>query len=361
MDSNKDEAFKCISIAKEAIASGNKERALKFIKFAERLNHNLSVDDLLTACENLDSAARDPSENGNHVGINRAGPAAAKVADCANPATNYTEEHVHLIRKINQHQDYYAILGVEKTCSVEEIRKSYRKLSLKVHPDKNKAPGAEDAFKKVCKAFKCLSEEDSRRQYDQTGLVDEFEYKQQHNVRHRSRATNDLYDDEFDPDEIFKAFFGQGNMFQSSRVFRSRGMGTQNRAEFNGSGPSLMVLLQLLPFLAIILLAYLPSSEPEYSLQKNYSYKIPRATERYGVEFYVKSADFDRSHPVGSAARSNIEEDFSDCMRVRLRARTDSRQCVKDHSPAILDLGKKCLDACIMPSTWPFADSLVPK
>ncbi|GAB4851297.1 hypothetical protein Ancab_030593 [Ancistrocladus abbreviatus] len=309
MESNKDEALKCIGIAKEAIASGNKERALKFIKIAQRLNHHLSVDDLLVACEKLDSAASVPSENGNiHAEREQAGPATAKVEERVNGEQNYTEEHVQLIGQVNKHRDYYAILGVEKTCSVEEIRKAYRKLSLKVHPDKNKAPGAEEAFKKVCKAFKCLSEEDSRRQYDQTGLMEDYEYNQQHNVRRRRRAASNFYDDEFDPDEIFRAFFGQTDMFRSSQVFRARGMGTQQRAEFNGGGPSIMVLLQLLPFLLIILLAYLPFSEPEYSLQKNYTYQIPRVTEKYGVEFYVKSPDFDRSHPIGSAARADIEE-----------------------------------------------------
>ncbi|KAJ8441702.1 hypothetical protein Cgig2_019089 [Carnegiea gigantea] len=310
MDGNKDEALKCIGIAKEAIASGNKERALKFIRIAQRLNHNLSIDDLLAACEQIDSASPSPSENGGHVERTKGGP--VKTEETLNEERSYTEEHVQLIRQINKQKDYYAILGVEKTCSVEEIRKAYRKLSLKVHPDKNKAPGAEEAFKKVSKAFKCLSEEDSRRQYDQTGLADEFEYNQQHNVRRRRRrTTTDFYDDDFDPDEIFRAFFGQ-DMFRTAHVYRTRGMGTQQRTDFNGRGSAsnVMMLLQLVPFLLILLLAYLPFSEPEYSLQRNYSYQIPRVTEKYGVEYYVKSLDFDRSYPVGSAAREHIEENI---------------------------------------------------
>lgn len=310
MDGNKDEALKCIGIAKEAIASGNKERALKFIRIAQRLNHNLSIDDLLAACEKIDSASASPSENGGHVERTKSRP--VKTEETLNGERSYTEEHVQLIRQINKQKEYYAILGVEKTCSVEEIRKAYRKLSLKVHPDKNKAPGAEEAFKKVSKAFKCLSEEDSRRQYDQTGLVDEFEYNQQHNVRRRRRrTTTDFYDDDFDPDEIFRAFFGQ-DMFRTAQVYRTRGTGTQQRTDFNGRGSAsnVMMLLQLVPFLLILLLAYLPFSEPEYSLQRNYSYQIPRVTEKYGVDYYIKSLDFDRSYPVGSAAREHIEENI---------------------------------------------------
>lgn len=306
MDSNKDEALKCIAIAKEAIASGKKDRALKFIKIAQRLNRDLSVDDLISACEKMGSAASGLSGNGNQSDRSRT---AAKSEETSNGERNYTEEHVLLIRQVNKQKDYYAVLGVEKTCSVEEIRKAYRKLSLKVHPDKNKAPGAEEAFKKVSKAFKCLSEEDSRRQYDQTGLVDEFEYNQQHNVRQRRRrTTNDFFDDEFDPDEIFRAFFGQANVFRTSHVYRTRNTGSQQRTD--GGGPNVLALLQLVPFLLIMLLAYLPFSEPEYSLQRNYSYPIPRVTEQHEVQFFVKSPDFDRNYPIGTTARENFEENI---------------------------------------------------
>ncbi|OMO98512.1 hypothetical protein COLO4_13850 [Corchorus olitorius] len=310
MDSNKDEALRCVRIAEEAIASGKKERALKFIKIAQRLNNSLPVDQLLAACENLDCGASPAGfpGSGKSVSSNENKGSSSKLNDSVDGERSYTEEHVQMIRQIKRNKDYYAILGVEKTCSVDEIRKAYKKLSLKVHPDKNKAPGSEEAFKTVCKAFKCLSDEGSRRQYDQVGLVDQFEYNQQHNVRKRRRHGHDLFDDDFDPDEIFRAFFGQGDMFRTSHVYRTRGTGGHHREEHHGGGPNVLVLLQILPFLLIFLLAYLPFSEPEYSLFKNYSYQIPKTTEKYGVEFYVKSASFDVNFPPGSTARASVED-----------------------------------------------------
>ena len=67
-------------------------------------------------------------------------------------------------------RDYYEVLGVEKGSSDEEIRKSYRKLAVKYHPDKN--PGdkaAEEKFKELGEAYEVLSEPQKRAAYDQYG------------------------------------------------------------------------------------------------------------------------------------------------------------------------------------------------
>ncbi|CAN1129769.1 Chaperone protein dnaJ 49 [Linum perenne] len=305
MDGNKDEALRCISIAEEAIASGNKQRALRFIKFAQRLNRDLSVDELLSACEKLGSVSGrnfdDDKRSGKPGG-------AGKLGEGSVGNRSYSEEHLQLIRQIVRTRDHYTILGVEKTCSVDEIRKAYRKLSLKVHPDKNKAPGAEEAFKKVCAAFKCLSDSESRRQYDHVGLVRGFEYSQRSNVRPRRtrRNVNGYYDDDVDFNEMFGQHFNQHDRYRAYHPYRSRERATENTDEFHGRGPSWFILLQILPFLLIFLLAYVPFSEPEYSLYKNYSYQIQKTTEKQGVEFFVKSA-FDESFPPGSTARTKIE------------------------------------------------------
>ncbi|PIA44390.1 hypothetical protein AQUCO_01700173v1 [Aquilegia coerulea] len=309
MDGNKDEALRCVKIAEAAIASGDKQRALKFIKIAQRLNSNVAVDDLLASCAKLDSenSKAATEEINSHRSSREFKPSSS--AECINGEQNYTAEHVKLIREVKRNNDYYAILGVEKSCSVEEIRRAYKKLSLKVHPDKNKAPGSEEAFKKVCKAFKCLSEDESRRQYDQTGLVEDFEYNQQHNVRRRRRRTNtEYFHDEFDPDEIFRSFFGQSDIFRNTHVYRTRGTtASQPREDVHG-GFNLMFLIQFVPILVIFLLAYLPFSEPEYSLQKTHAYQHLKFTEKYGVEFYVKSPDFDEKYPIESPSRANLEE-----------------------------------------------------
>lgn len=66
-------------------------------------------------------------------------------------------------------KDYYKILGVSKTASDDEIKKAYRKLALKYHPDKNKAAGAEEKFKEIAEAYEVLSDKQKRNIYDQVG------------------------------------------------------------------------------------------------------------------------------------------------------------------------------------------------
>ena len=67
--------------------------------------------------------------------------------------------------------DYYADLGVSKNASADEIKKAYRKLAFKYHPDQN--PGdkaAEEKFKKITAAYDVLGDEEKRRQYDNGGF-----------------------------------------------------------------------------------------------------------------------------------------------------------------------------------------------
>ena len=66
-------------------------------------------------------------------------------------------------------KNYYNILGVEKNASEDEIKKAYRKMALKYHPDKNKDPGAEDMFKEISEAYEVLSDKDKRAAFDRYG------------------------------------------------------------------------------------------------------------------------------------------------------------------------------------------------
>ncbi len=121
-----------------------------------------------------------------------------------------------------EYKDYYKILGVERTANKEEIKRAYRKLALKTHPDRN--PGnskAEEQFKEINEAYQVLSDADKRSRYDQLGSSysqwqqggapaggfnwdDWFSTKPSGNVR--VGGIEDILGDEFS--EFFQRIFG---------------------------------------------------------------------------------------------------------------------------------------------------------
>ena len=63
-------------------------------------------------------------------------------------------------------RDYYEVLGVSKNASADEIKRAYRKMAKKYHPDVNKEPGAEEKFKEVQEAYDVLSDDNKKAAYD---------------------------------------------------------------------------------------------------------------------------------------------------------------------------------------------------
>ena len=94
----------------------------------------------------------------------------------------------------------YEILGVDKNATQSEIKKAYRKLARKYHPDVNKSPEAEEKFKEINSAYEILSDEEKRAKYDQFG--DAIFGNQNFQDFSRSHQGN------IDFDEILKNFFG---------------------------------------------------------------------------------------------------------------------------------------------------------
>ena len=65
--------------------------------------------------------------------------------------------------------DYYEVLSVSRNAGGDEIKKSFRKLAMEYHPDRNKQPGAEARFKEISEAYEVLSDTDKRAAYDRYG------------------------------------------------------------------------------------------------------------------------------------------------------------------------------------------------
>ncbi|MFS8085958.1 MAG: DnaJ domain-containing protein, partial [Acidobacteriota bacterium] len=68
-----------------------------------------------------------------------------------------------------KYKDYYSILGVERNADADAIKKAYRKLAHKYHPDVSKDPAGEEKFKEIAEAYETLKEPEKRAAYDQLG------------------------------------------------------------------------------------------------------------------------------------------------------------------------------------------------
>lgn len=107
-------------------------------------------------------------------------------------------------------EDYYSLLEVNKTATKDEIKKAYRKLAIKFHPDKNQNdPSSVEHFKKISEAYEVLSDENKRMRYDQLG-------------QSAFQSTNGFSNQTHDPFDVFNTFFG------------GRSGMNENQSSFNG-------------------------------------------------------------------------------------------------------------------------------
>ena len=114
-------------------------------------------------------------------------------------------------------KDYYQVLGLERNAQDDDIKKAYKTLAIKVHPDKNEAPSASEAFKKVSAAYACLIDFKKRKIYDLIGEEPTTVPGDGGGFNDRELFQDDSFENSIDPEEIFRMFFA-GGLFDENRV-----------------------------------------------------------------------------------------------------------------------------------------------
>jgi len=115
-------------------------------------------------------------------------------------------------------KDYYQILGVSRDATESEIKKAYRKLAHKYHPDVNKDADAEGKFKEIAEAYAVLSDPEKRAMYDRYGHTGSF----------KGFNVSDFNFDPFNFEDLINSFFGGGFSTSSrQRSYAQRGADLQ--------------------------------------------------------------------------------------------------------------------------------------
>lgn len=122
-------------------------------------------------------------------------------------------------------KDYYETLGINKNASKTDIKKAYRKLALKYHPDKNPSKDAEEKFKEISEAYAVLYDDEKRKLYDMYGHAGINQQFTQEDI-FRGADFGDIFRSmgfDLGFDDIFEHFFGRSMGFNQRRNRHTRG------------------------------------------------------------------------------------------------------------------------------------------
>lgn len=238
------------------------------------------------------------------------------------------------------------MLGVEKTASETEIKKAYRKLALKYHPDKNSAPSAEGAFKSISAAFDCLSDSRKREMYDQCGHESEEAYAQAQarNGMHGFHGFHGFHGArEVSPEELFNMFFqGAGPGFRAQFGGRRRRAQQQQQQRDDGNEaphvPFLQQMMQFLPIILMLLMSFSSfggtSNKPVFSLHPQGMYQQQRTTMMSGISrdipFYVTS-QFDQQYKPHSESYRRVEKEVESEYKHHLGMKCSNEKAYKNN------------------------------
>ncbi|MGA2152731.1 MAG: DnaJ C-terminal domain-containing protein [Geobacteraceae bacterium] len=122
------------------------------------------------------------------------------------------------------YKDYYQVLSLKKGASTEEIKRAYRKLAVKYHPDKNQGnKEAEEKFKEINEAYAVLSDPQKKEQFDQFGATGFHQRYSQEDI-FRGFDVGDLFKDMgYGTDDIFRIFGSAGEQRSRMRTRKQRG------------------------------------------------------------------------------------------------------------------------------------------
>lgn len=166
-------------------------------------------------------------------------------------------ENADVVEAILGAKTLYDVLSLDKTCTDADIKRSYRKIAVKVHPDRCKHPKATEAFQKMSHAYQTLSDPDKRAHYDRFG--DRPEPQPGMHPGGQFYGNHYRYEGEISPEEIFAAFFGAnpGNVrfTHFGNGFNFQNMNRPRHNFDHGMKPNWGLLIYVIPIVLVYLMS----------------------------------------------------------------------------------------------------------
>uniref|UniRef100_A0A182M479 J domain-containing protein n=1 Tax=Anopheles culicifacies TaxID=139723 RepID=A0A182M479_9DIPT len=330
---NKEAAEDCVERAVKYLAEGKIEKAEKLLnksitlhqtKRAEarimtycltvpNANPILHITELLNKIKCGAYAESATSGNTSDDGVRQRSTAkgSAPKAESGNEA-EYTPEQLEAVKRIKKCKDYYEVLGVTKDATDSDIKKAYKKLALQLHPDKNHAPGAVEAFKAIGNAVAILTDTEKRRSYDLYGSEEHHQPTARKTRYQYDYAYSRGFETEFTAEELFNMFFGAE--IPTQHVYtRQRRFHRAEQQQYREPQSGIAAFINLLPIILLIALSMMSSffiSDPIYSLTPSQKFSVARKTNQLKIPYYVK--DNFHSEYQGSVGRleASVEEEY---------------------------------------------------
>lgn len=326
MEGNRDEANRCIDIALSSINLGNYGRAEKFLRKAENLYPTQRAKDLLQYVNSMYGSKSQP-EDGVRQRKTASDKSGEQPAAQEHLSLEYSKDQLEVVQKVKKCKDYYEVLGVTKESTDSEIKKAYKKLALQLHPDKNRAPGAAEAFKAIGNAVAVLTDPRKRKEYDLFGNqsssgtnTTRFNHNFHHNRNNYEYAYDRGFESDISAEELFNMFFGG---FPQQRRPRF----TRHQHEHNQQ-PSLAFGLILVLIMISILSSFF-TSDPLYSLSQNSKYPVHKQTSHLGISYYVKESFAEEYQGSIPRLENSVEEDYVATMKTNCYRERSYKESVK--------------------------------